>query len=245
MCVTISTVEIRGGEERELEHKAKMQVVAKLITGSDTPPSWLIDLLSHWSFDVARAHTVETMLPTRSELYDTLEAIEGSATKLSELLQCSMTQGFLASGAGRENQEYIKDGLSFLSELMRDAWKAKNSPRLLSPNGKVQRGAGRPHLPVRMPPKYLCAALIAEAWAFFHEGEDPKASDQKAQAAAERFYGAWFPSGGWGTNKLKGWTTYLESVRHPDLKDDRKEFGRHLANKARFEARLIAENNVQ
>ena len=246
MGATISSVTISpGGEERERERKAKMRVVAQLITGSDTPPSWLIDLLSNWSFEVASAHSIETMLPTRLELHDTLETIEDLATKLSELLQSPMTQAFLATGAGKENEHYIKDGLPFLTMLMRDAYQAKNSPRLLSPDGKVQRGAGRPHLPGRMPPKYVCAALIAEAWSFFHDGEDPKPSDQKAQEAAGRFYGAWFPGGGWGINKLKGWKTYLESVRHPDLKNTRKEFGRHLANKARFEARMIAENNVQ
>jgi hypothetical protein len=246
MGVTISSVTIRsGGEEREREHKAKMRVVAQLITGSDTPPSWFIDLLSNWSFEVAWAHSIETMLPTRLELHGTLEAIEGLSTKLSGLLQSSITQGFLVSGAGRENEQYLKDGLTFLSMLMRDAYRAKNSPRLVAADGKVQRGAGRPHLPGRMPPKYVCAALIAEAWAFFHEGEDPRPSDQKAQEAAARFYGAWFPSGGWGTNKHKGWTTYLESARHPDLNDDRKEFGRHLAIEARFEAQLIAENNAR
>jgi hypothetical protein len=246
MGVVVSSVEITADEKkREIEHKAKMQVVAKLITGSDTPPSWLIDLLSVWSFEVSWAHSVETMLPKRSELHETLEAIEALAARLLELLQSSMTQGFLASGAGRESEAYINDGLPFLSMLMRDAYKAKNSPRIVSPDGNVQRGAGRPHLPGRMPPKYVCAALIAEAWAFFHGGEDPEPSEQMAQAAAERFYGAWFPSGGWGTNKLKGWKTYLESVRHPDLKDTRREFGRHLANKAHFQAALIAENNVQ
>jgi hypothetical protein len=244
MGVTISATIRPGGKERELEHKAKMRVVAKLITGSDTPPSWLIDLLSDWSFEVAWAHGVETMLPTRSELYETLEAIEGMAARLSKLLQSSMTQGFLASGAGRENERYIQDGLPFLSMLARDAYKAKNSPRIVSPEGNVQRGAGRPHLPGRMPPKYVCAALIAEAWAFFHGGEDPEPSDQTAQEAANRFYGAWFPSGGWGINK-KGWTTYLKTVRHPDLKDNRREFGRHLANKAHFAAALSAENNAQ
>jgi hypothetical protein len=232
-------------KEREREHKAKMQVVAKLITGSDTPPSWLINLLSLWSFEISWAHNVETMLPKRKELYETLEAIEGLAKRLLELLQSSMTQGFLASGAGRENEAYINDGLPYLSMLMRDAYKAKNSPRILSPDGNIQRGAGRPHLPGRMPPKYVCAGLIAEAWAFFHGGEDPEPSEQMAQAAAERFYGAWFPSDGWGTDKLKGWKTYLESVRHPDLKDTRREFGRQLTDKARFAAALAAEKNVQ
>jgi hypothetical protein len=99
MDVIVSSAEITAGEkEREIEHKAKMQVVAKLITSSNTPPSWFIDLLSNWSFEVAWAHSVETMLPTRLELHDTLEAIETFATRLSELLQSSITQGFLASG---------------------------------------------------------------------------------------------------------------------------------------------------
>jgi hypothetical protein len=245
MGVTMSVSVRPSGEERELEHKAKMQVVAKLITGSDTPSLWFINLLSNWSFEVASAHSIETILPTRSELHDALEDIENLATRLLERLQSSVTQGFLATGAGKENEHYIKDGLPFLSVLTRDAYEAKNSPRLLSPDGRIQRGAGRPHLPGSMPSKYVAAALVAEAWAFFHGGEDPKTSDRKAQEAAERFYSAWFPSKGWGTNKLKGWATYLDSVRLPDLQDYRKEFGRHLAIEARFEAQLIAENIVR
>jgi hypothetical protein len=246
MTVTISSVVVRpGGKEKELEHKAKMQEVAKIIIGSESPPLWFRDLLSDWSFEVKWADSVETMLPTKLELHDTLAAIEDLATKLSELLQSSITQGFLATGAGKENEHYIRDGLPFLSTLKLDAWKAKNSPRLVSSNGKVQRGAGRPHTPGRMPPKYVCAALIAEAWSFFNQGEDPKPSDQKVQAAAERYFAAWFPSTGWGTNKLKGWKTYLESARHPDLKNIRDGFRRHLANKAHFVAMLSADDNVQ
>jgi hypothetical protein len=44
-----------AGEGREIEHKDKMRVVAKLITGGNTSPSWFIDLLSDWSFEVAWA----------------------------------------------------------------------------------------------------------------------------------------------------------------------------------------------
>jgi hypothetical protein len=96
-----------------------------------------------------------------------------------------------------------------------------------------------------MPPKYVCAAIIAEFWSFFNRDQDPKPTDRQAQAATARFYDAWFKADGWGTDKLNGWKTYLESVNDPELRATRKEVRRHLKILARSEAARIAENNVR
>jgi len=247
MGVTISSVIIGTDEkQREIEHKAKMQEVAQLITGDSAAPSWLCDLLSDWSFEVRSSHSIETLLPTKGELSKTLSSIEKLAAELERLLQSPMTSGFVATGAGRENESYIHDEvLPILSMLKMDARKARNSSRLVTPEGNVQPGRGRPHLPNSMPPKYVCAAIIAEVWSFFHQDQDPTPTDRQAQAAAARFFDAWFKPDGWGTDKLKGWKTYLESVDDPDLQAIRKEVRRHLAIQAQFEAALVAEKNVQ
>jgi hypothetical protein len=96
-----------------------------------------------------------------------------------------MTSGFLATGAAKESESYIHDQiLPMLSMLMADAAKARRSMGLFTPKGTVRPGRGRPHLPGRMPPKYVCAAIIAEVWAFFHGGEYPAPSNRDARESA-------------------------------------------------------------
>jgi hypothetical protein len=245
--VTISSATTGPSEEqRKLEHKAKMYEVAQHITGDNAPPSWLRDLLFNWSFEVRSSHGIETLLPTKKQLSERLRSIEKLAMDLSELLESPMTSGFLAVGAGKESETYIRDGvLPILSMLTMDARKARNSSRLVTPEGNVQPGRGRPHLPGGKPPKYVCAAIIAEVWSFFHEDRDPRPTDRQAQTATARFFDAWFKSDGWGTDKLKGWKTYLESVDDPELQAIRKEVRRHLKIHARSEAAWVVENNVQ
>ena len=247
MGVTISSVIVGTDEkQKEIEHKAKMHEVAKLIAGDNAASYWLRDFLSDWSFEVKSSHSIETLLPTKRELSKRLLSIEKLAMELSGLLQSPMTSGFVATGAGRESESYIHDEvLPILSMLTVDARKARSSPRLVTPEGNVQPGRGRAHLPGSMPPKYVCAAIIAEVWSFFHQDEDPKPIDGRALAAAARFFDAWVEPGGWGTDKLKGWKTYLKSVRDPDLQAIRKEVRRHLANQAHFASTLTAENNAQ
>jgi hypothetical protein len=63
-----SVVIISEGEEQEIEHKAKMQEVAKIIIGDNAVPAWLCDLLSDWSFEVKSSHSIEALLPTKKEL---------------------------------------------------------------------------------------------------------------------------------------------------------------------------------
>jgi hypothetical protein len=241
-----TTSSMPTAEQKEEEHKAKMQGVAEAIISDKAPPSWLRDLLSDWSFEVMSSYSIETILPTKKQLADKLWAIEKMAIELTELLQTPMTAGFLTVGAGKESESYIHDGvIPILSMLKLDARKARQSSRFITPDGNVQSGRGRPHLPGSMPPKYICAAIIAEVWSFFHRDEDPTPTDRQAQAACARFYDAWFKPSGWGTDKLKGWKIYLESVDDPELQRMRKEIRRHLQIYAQDDAARLAENNVQ
>jgi hypothetical protein len=243
----ISSVVVRSDEkERERVHKAKMDEVAKLILEGATAPPWLRDFLSDWSFEVCWSHSVETITPTKKELSERLISIYSLAAELSKVLESPMTSGFLAVGAGRETEKYFSsEVVPMLSVLMADAAKARKSIGLFTPDGNVRPGRGRPHLPGRMPAKYVCAAIIAEVWASFHNGEYPTSSNRHAQAAAARYYGAWFPAGGWGTDALKGWKNYLAAIDSPDLFETRKEVRRILAIEGHRDAMMRAENNAQ
>ena len=223
-----------------------MDEVARLIVGKSAQPPWLRDFLSDWSFEVKWSHNVETISPTKKELVERLASITTLVAELSEILQSPMTSAFLAMGTGKESVDYIDDDLRpMLSLLMADAAKAYRSMDLVTPAGTVRPGRGKPRLPGRMPPKYVCAAIIAEVWAFFHGGEYPTSSNRHAQAAAARYYGAWFPADGWGTDALKGWKNYLAAIDSPDLWGTRKEVRRILRIESHHAAIMGLENNAQ
>ena len=227
--VTLSARLRENGEQREAAHKAKMQEIAKLVVGTHLPPDWVRELLSDWSFEVKWSDTMEGMLPTREELSVDLDSAEKLAGELSKLLASPMLTAFLVTGAGKSDQNYINEGRNFLSMLAGDIQKAKKSPRLVGADGELLSGAGRPHLPGNKPPKYVCAAIIAEVWSFFHPDQKATAYKRAIQVAAAQYYEAWFPSEkGWGNSPLKGWEYYLKSIGHDDLQGLRKEVRRIL-----------------
>ena len=102
---------------------------------------------------------IDTIKPTRAELFDSLWSIEEQAIRLSETLKAPMTTGYLSSYTAEKLDPFINDGLIFLSELTVYARQARNS--LIQPNGKLQPGAGKPHLPGQLQAKYICAAIVA------------------------------------------------------------------------------------
>jgi hypothetical protein len=240
MGAHISSVQIRGSNRKKIEHMAKMLEVAKLVVGSGNPPSWLSETLLDWSFEVLSSHSIDTIKPTKAELWDTLWSAEDLAIRLSQILKSPFTSGFLSTYAGRDLEAFVDDGLTFLSEFTVHARQARNSPQLVQPNGKLNPGAGRPYLPGQLPAKYICAAVIAEVWAFFHDGEDPAASNGNAQAAAVTLWGSWLASDkGWGSDRPKGWRPYLGAACHPELQPLRKQVRRHLNIHATHAAQML------
>jgi len=242
MGTHISSVEITG-PNRKIEHMARTLEVAKLVVPGGNSPSWLSELLSDWSFKVFSAHSIDKIKPTRKELWDSLCCAQDLAIRLSQILQSSTTAGFLPSyDSGRDLEAFFENGLNFLSGLAVYAQQARNSPQLVQPNGRLRPGAAKPHLPGQLPAKYICAAIIAEVWAFFHDGKDPTASNSNAQAAAAALWGVWLPARGWGTDYRKGWKHYFEAARHPELPPLRKEVRRHLNIRANHAAYMLEDN---
>jgi hypothetical protein len=224
--MAISSIEVLSFDT-EPTHTAKMQRVAQLITSP--APLWLNDLLSDWSVAIWSDHSIDEIWPTRREMRDTLVAIETLAVQLQKALKQPGPLGLFISDAGTSFGKSLKDGNRFLAELVLQVRQARTSPRLVTIDGKVLPGRGKTMLAGVMPAKYRCAAVIAEVWAFFHNGEDPFPSDRAALDAARELWEAWISSNSWSDQPHNGWKKYFKAVRNDNLQPLRSEVRRHLA----------------
>jgi hypothetical protein len=240
MGVQVSVV-IRSGKEKEAAHKAKMQEVGEHIVRD--APSWLRDLLSDFSFRVCSANSIQTMWPTRSEMFNQL--VDGAclAAKLSGVLNDSSMVTFLNTNSDFDF-ETASELKNLLSRLAASARQARKAPQLVGSDGKLLTGRGKPLLATDMPAKYTCAAVIAEVWAFFNQDKDPAPSNRRAQSAADKFWRSWIPPKGWGNDPRIGWKRYLETVRDPRLKPLRDEVRRQLINRSAW-ARSLENNGAE
>jgi hypothetical protein len=214
----------RSGDERKAAHLAKMQEVGEIINRD--PPSWLPEVLMHFSFDFYSAYNTQAMWPTRSQLWDSLVEVGGLAVELSNFLDDCAMVAFLTSNSvtDLEAVSQLKDSLS---KLAASAHQARKAPQLSEADGNILRGRGKPLLPGEMPARYRCAAIIAEVWAFFNE-KDPAPTNRWAWKAADQFWRSWVTSDSWGNDPLTGWKRYFENVREPKLEPLREEVQRYL-----------------
>jgi hypothetical protein len=213
--------------DREFEHKAKMDEIAELIVPAGPPP-WLRDLLSDLSFEVWSGHSIETIQPTRAELWERLLTINQSSIELSEALQAPFVLAFLASNSDIPFESRQSEIVDFLSTLIAASKKTIDALQLLTPDGKIRPGAGKPRLPGVLPPKYACAAIIAEIRRFF-DGTHPAPTNIRAWNAAEQFWNSWIvPADKLVNNPLAKWQRYFEAIMDPDLESIRKEVRRLL-----------------
>jgi hypothetical protein len=148
----------RSGEEKKAAHLAKMQDVGKIITCNQ--PSWLPEVLMHFSFDFYSAHNIEAIWPTRTQMWDALADFGARAIGLSNVLDNYAMVAFLTSKStiDYETVGKLKDMLSMLAASAHQAGKA---PQLAGADGNILPGRGKPFLPGQMPGKFLCAAVIA------------------------------------------------------------------------------------
>jgi hypothetical protein len=213
--------------DREFEHKAKMDEVAELIVPAGPPP-WLRDVLSDLSFKVWSDHSIETIQPTRAELWEHLLTINQSSIGLSKALQAPFISAFLASHSDIPFESKQSEIVDFLSTLTAASKKTLDALQLLAPDGKIRPRAGRPRLPGVMQPKYACAAMIAEIWQFF-DGTYPAPTNIRAWKAAEQFWNSWIvPAKKLVNNPFAKWERYFEAIMDPDLESIRKEVRRLL-----------------
>jgi hypothetical protein len=220
-----------GETDRRKAHKAKMDQVAEHITRDPHP--CLGDILFDFSFEVQSAYSIDQIGPTQVELWDFLANSGARAIELSELLRMPPLVGFLTTNSDATSDDFVRDLICLLSQLATAARRARNSPCLVSADGKIRRGRGKAHLPEVVPAKYVCAAIVAEVWAFSHAGEDPTPSNRSAWAAADGYWNTWPRSeNSWGNDPLTKWKRYFEGIGDTRLHTVRKEVRRHLAIRA-------------
>lgn len=121
-----------------------------------------------------------------------------------------------------------------LVETRRQAEAALLSSYLATKAGKTKAGAGRALPPAATSPRAFCAAVIFEAWAHFHDGDYPPATNLQLAAAAEEY---WRVCGGTTapisdrsikTKTLSAWSPYFREASKHSLTITRKELRRHM-----------------
>jgi hypothetical protein len=242
MSVEVAVTIDRSKNTKEL-HMAKMREVAAYIVSN--PPSWLTEVLSDFSFDVASANSIDTIWPTRKELMDSLSAVGSQALQLSEVLKEAPMVGFLISNSEMKSEDFVPDLIFALSKLATYARQARGSRELVGADGNILPGRGKARLPGETPPKYVCAAIVDEVWAFFHDDKNPARSNKRAWGAADHLWKSWVrKTDSWGNDPLKGWKRYFDGISAQDLQPLRNEVRRHLNNRLHLGNLMSEENNA-
>jgi hypothetical protein len=119
---------------------------------------------------------------------------------------------------------------ALLREIRRQADAALLSPSLANKAGKTKAGRSRALPPDASSAPAFCAAVILEAWAYFHNGEYPLDDDPRIADAAEEY---WRACGGttnsWSDNPLNAWRPYFKKAREDSLARIREKLREHLA----------------
>jgi hypothetical protein len=120
---------------------------------------------------------------------------------------------------------------ALLKEIGRQADAALSSTYLATEAGQTKAGRSRALPPMASRPRAFCAAIVLEAWAHFHDGEYPLASNHtRLWAAAEEYWRACGgeTGGGWNYGRPTAWRPYFAEASDDSLVEIRKELRRHL-----------------
>jgi hypothetical protein len=215
--------------------------VARIITGDDEPPPWLVKTFERWAPSLAIDRGIAVNQPTKAKTRKSLQAVKDAAHTLIDALNDGAIRGFLDEAPDKIPYHGPMDHM--LRDLARRA--GESAASLTNADGKTKPGRNRAMPPRAFHPKSYCAAMIAEAWSFFH-GDEPSPKNQDAAAAARIF---WNGSVGimnvepaksafqgvvaqetksWGSEPLNGWRRHFEQAKDPAFSEDRAEFRRHL-----------------
>jgi hypothetical protein len=117
-----------------------------------------------------------------------------------------------------------------LKEIKRQADAALLSPYLVNEARQAKAGRGRALPPMASTPRAFCAAVILEAWAHFHDGEYPPATNVKLAYAAEEYWRACggMIDGGWGNDRDQAWRHSFQRASEPALETVRIDLRRHI-----------------
>lgn len=162
---------------------------------------------------------------------------------LERHLQNSAVIGFIEVNSDADFHAEVSSVRGNLNRLRSKVRQALKSPQLIGENGKVLSGRGKPLLPNTMPPRYVCAAIIAEVFDFFYPDKDANPPQRKVWSAAEEFWESFFEPEGWGNDRLTGWKDYFKAANDSRLQSLRSGVRRILSIEAHHYA-LCAEENT-
>jgi hypothetical protein len=118
-----------------------------------------------------------------------------------------------------------------LKEIKRQAEAALLSPYLVTEARQAKAGRARALPPMESSTRALCAAVVLEAWAHFHDGEYPVASNHlRLWAAAGEYWRACggVIKGGWLNGRPSAWAPYFKEASEDSLAGIREELRRHM-----------------
>ena len=227
--------------------------VARIITGDDNPPLWLVKHFKRWAPSLAIDRCIAVRQPTRSEMKKNLKVVQDAASIIIRALNDGPTREIL-DAASPGKIEYHGHIDLMLRDLDRRAKQAISS--LSTSDGKTKPGRNKAMAAGASHPKTYCAAMIAEAWSFIH-GVEPAPKNQKAAAAAEIFWRASMASlMNEATEKtlnsiadreqtvwadLNLWRHHFKLAKGSALSEKRAEFRRHL-KVGKHHAEMLAGN---
>jgi hypothetical protein len=166
-------------------------------------------------------------------LDERLEQLSDGAKLVTRELQDSAVSEFLRAEQRGSTPENVEFGTALI-EIKRQAESALLSGYLATKAGKTRAGRGRALPPNAGSPRAFCAAVILEAWAYFHNGDYPGASNPYMAAAAEEY---WRACGGttdpWlmdasDKKTLAAWRPYFIEALGPSSAKIREELRRHI-----------------
>ncbi len=209
---------------------------ARLIAG-ENPPRWLVKHLQRWSYSIMLNGSVHSIQPGRAEVKARLGKLVASADLMQRELQDTTIIEFLQI-EDLGTVENLTNVIVALQDIRRRANFALSSSALSTKSGKTKAGRSRALPPKASSPRAGCAAVILEAWAHFHDGTFPAASNPKLAAVADEY---WRACGGvvegWGNDPLKAWRPYFKEALKPSLTEIRKELRRHILLSAQNDRR--------
>jgi hypothetical protein len=188
--------------------------------------------------------------PTRSAMMELLSEIENAAGVLSYALSNNSIRAFLEnSRLGHMN--YAARLENALNDFALRIVVAKSSSLSSKKGGGAKPGRGKAMPPDATTPYVYCAAMIAEAWHFLHEGY-PAAANQVAAAAADVLWNlSKIPHGvdadndersRWGIDKLNGWRPHFIAAlaQKPVMGNHHDRYVRHMKIAAQVEKKATA-----
>jgi hypothetical protein len=164
-------------------------------------------------------------------LDERLELLSDGLRLIARELQDPELSEFLRSEQIIGPQAPTKELDAFLKEIHRQANAALLSPYLANETGNTKAGRSRALPPMASTPRAFCAAIILEAWAHFHDGEYPRASNHPPLwEAADAYWGACGgeTGGGWLNGQLTAWRPYFKAAVKDSLAAVRREIRRHM-----------------